>query len=43
VRSALVVFADDARAHAAGRPCAGHKAPTVMRLPGRSHEQGRSS
>jgi NADH:ubiquinone oxidoreductase subunit F (NADH-binding) len=33
VRSALAVFEDDARAHAEGRPCAGHNAPTVMTFP----------
>ena len=33
VRSALSVFGDDARAHAAGRPCAGHSAPSVLTLP----------
>jgi NADH:ubiquinone oxidoreductase subunit F (NADH-binding) len=33
VRSALAVFGDDARAHAEGRPCAGHAAPTVMAFP----------
>ena len=33
VRSALAVFADDARAHAAGRPCPGHAGATVMRFP----------
>lgn len=33
VRSALQVFAHDARDHAAGRPCAGHSAPTVLRFP----------
>jgi NADH:ubiquinone oxidoreductase subunit F (NADH-binding) len=33
VRSALAAFADDARAHAVGRPCAGHLAPTVMAFP----------
>lgn len=33
VRSALGVFSDDARAHAAGHPCAGHALPTVLRLP----------
>jgi NADH:ubiquinone oxidoreductase subunit F (NADH-binding) len=33
VRSALAVFGDDARDHAAGRPCAGHVLPTVLRLP----------
>jgi NADH:ubiquinone oxidoreductase subunit F (NADH-binding) len=33
VRSALGVFADDARDHAAGRPCAGHAAPTVLQFP----------
>jgi NADH:ubiquinone oxidoreductase subunit F (NADH-binding) len=34
VRSALRVFADDLRAHAAGRPCAGHAASTVLTFPG---------
>ncbi len=33
VRSALAVFADDARAHAAGCPCAHHLAPTVLPFP----------
>ncbi|HXQ58610.1 MAG TPA: NADH-ubiquinone oxidoreductase-F iron-sulfur binding region domain-containing protein, partial [Acidimicrobiales bacterium] len=33
VRSALNVFADDAKAHADGRPCRGHAAPTVMTFP----------
>jgi NADH:ubiquinone oxidoreductase subunit F (NADH-binding) len=33
VRSALAVFGSDARAHADGRPCAGHSAPTVMTFP----------
>jgi NADH:ubiquinone oxidoreductase subunit F (NADH-binding) len=33
VRSALQVFAGDVRDHAAGRPCAGHDAPTVLRFP----------
>ncbi len=33
VRSALVVFEGDARAHAEGRPCAGHTAATVLRFP----------
>jgi NADH:ubiquinone oxidoreductase subunit F (NADH-binding) len=33
VRSALTVFGDDVRAHAEGRPCAGHTAPTVLTLP----------
>ena len=33
VRSALAVFADDVRDHAAGRPCAGHGAPTVLQFP----------
>jgi len=30
VRSALSVFADDARAHADGRPCVGYVSPTVL-------------
>jgi NADH:ubiquinone oxidoreductase subunit F (NADH-binding) len=30
VRSALAVFAADARAHAGGRPCPGHTAPSVL-------------
>jgi NADH:ubiquinone oxidoreductase subunit F (NADH-binding) len=34
VMSALSVFADDARAHAEGRPCAGRARPTVLGLPG---------
>ncbi|MGA2836494.1 MAG: NADH-ubiquinone oxidoreductase-F iron-sulfur binding region domain-containing protein [Acidimicrobiales bacterium] len=33
VASALGVFARDARAHAAGRPCPGHSVPTVLRFP----------
>jgi NADH:ubiquinone oxidoreductase subunit F (NADH-binding) len=33
VRSALNVFAEDARAHAQGRPCAGAGSPTVLPLP----------
>jgi NADH:ubiquinone oxidoreductase subunit F (NADH-binding) len=33
VRSALAVFADDARDHAAGRPCPGHTSPTVLMFP----------
>ncbi len=33
VRSALEVFAHDVRDHAAGRPCAGRDAPTVLRFP----------
>jgi len=33
VRSALAVFADDARDHAAGRPCVGRGAPTVLQFP----------
>jgi NADH:ubiquinone oxidoreductase subunit F (NADH-binding) len=33
VRSALEVFAADARSHASGRPCAGHAAATVMAIP----------
>ena len=33
VRSALAVFGDDARLHAAGHPCAGHARPTVLQLP----------
>jgi NADH:ubiquinone oxidoreductase subunit F (NADH-binding) len=35
VRSAVDVFAEDARAHADGRPCAGVGAPTVLTLPAR--------
>jgi hypothetical protein len=35
VRSSLEVFAEDARAHADGRPCAGAAAPTVLSLPAR--------
>jgi NADH:ubiquinone oxidoreductase subunit F (NADH-binding) len=34
VMSALSVFADDARAHAQGWPCAGHARPTVLGLAG---------
>ncbi|HUY67152.1 MAG TPA: NADH-ubiquinone oxidoreductase-F iron-sulfur binding region domain-containing protein [Acidimicrobiales bacterium] len=34
VRTALAVFAADAAAHAEGRPCGGHVAPTVLTLPG---------
>lgn len=33
VRTALAVFADDARDHADGRPCAGHSAPTLLQFP----------
>jgi NADH:ubiquinone oxidoreductase subunit F (NADH-binding) len=33
VRSALKVFGDDVRAHSEGRPCAGHRAATVMSFP----------
>ncbi len=33
VRSAMALFADDVRAHAAGRPCPGHAAPSVMPFP----------
>ena len=33
VRSALGVFAQDARHHAAGHRCAGHGAPTVLQFP----------
>jgi NADH:ubiquinone oxidoreductase subunit F (NADH-binding) len=33
VRSALSVFGADARDHAAGQPCPGHAAPTVLRFP----------
>ena len=33
VRSALEVFAADAAAHAAGRPCAGRHAPSVLTFP----------
>jgi NADH:ubiquinone oxidoreductase subunit F (NADH-binding) len=33
VRSALGVFAHDARDHAAGRPCVGHASPTVLQFP----------
>jgi len=33
VRTALTVFADDVRSHAEGRPCAGHRTPTVMAFP----------
>ena len=33
VRSALVVFADDVRDHAAGRPCHAHAVATVLRFP----------
>jgi NADH:ubiquinone oxidoreductase subunit F (NADH-binding) len=33
VRSALAVFADDARAHADGHPCSGHAGRTVMTFP----------
>jgi len=37
VRSALTVFADDVADHAAGRPCPGHAAPTVLRFPSPDH------
>jgi NADH:ubiquinone oxidoreductase subunit F (NADH-binding) len=33
VRSALDVFAQDALAHAAGRPCGAHATPTVLQFP----------
>ncbi len=33
VRSALEVFAGDARSHAQGRPCPGHANPTVLPFP----------
>ena len=33
VRSALAVFSDDVERHAAGRPCAGHDAATVLPFP----------
>ncbi len=33
VRTALTVFAADARAHAEGRPCAGHASPTALTFP----------
>ncbi len=33
VRSALGVFRDDVVAHADGRPCAAHRAPTVLTFP----------
>jgi len=33
VRSALAVFGRDAADHAAGHPCAGHAAPTVLTFP----------
>lgn len=33
VRSALAVFAADLRGHLAGRPCAGARCPSVLRLP----------
>ena len=33
VRSALAVFADDVRAHAAGRPCPGRAAASVLTFP----------
>ncbi len=31
--TALAVFAEDARAHAQGRPCPGHRAPSVLTFP----------
>ena len=43
VRSALDVFADDARLHADGRPCAGHGVPTVMSLPSHRSVSGDGS
>ncbi len=33
IRSALAVFGADARDHAAGRPCAGHGAPSILQFP----------
>jgi NADH:ubiquinone oxidoreductase subunit F (NADH-binding) len=33
IRSALSVFADDARNHAAGRPCPTHASPTALQFP----------
>jgi NADH:ubiquinone oxidoreductase subunit F (NADH-binding) len=39
VRSALRVFRDDAVAHADGRPCALHRAPTVLTFPGGSPDR----
>ena len=36
VRSALEVFADDAAAHASGRPCTGQLAPSLLPMPRRA-------
>jgi len=43
VRSALAVFAADAVDHAAGRPCAGHAAPTVLTIPVGARAEGRAA
>jgi NADH:ubiquinone oxidoreductase subunit F (NADH-binding) len=43
VRTALGVFADDARAHASGHPCAGAGAPTVLAFPRPPATAGRQS
>jgi NADH:ubiquinone oxidoreductase subunit F (NADH-binding) len=43
VRSALAVFADDARGHAEGRPCTGHAGRTVMTFPDDAATWGRMS
>ncbi|HEY4928431.1 MAG TPA: NADH-ubiquinone oxidoreductase-F iron-sulfur binding region domain-containing protein [Acidimicrobiales bacterium] len=43
VRSALTVFAADAAAHAAGRPCAGRHRPTVLAFPAASTLSGGAS
>jgi NADH:ubiquinone oxidoreductase subunit F (NADH-binding) len=43
VRTALSVFADDARDHAAGRPCAGHAAPTVLQFGATTPARGGAS
>ncbi len=43
VRSALTVFAADAAAHAAGRPCDGRHRPTVLAFPAASTPPGGAS
>jgi NADH:ubiquinone oxidoreductase subunit F (NADH-binding) len=43
VRSAFQAFAADAHAHAHGRPCRGHDAPTVLYLPRPRASVGRAS
>jgi NADH:ubiquinone oxidoreductase subunit F (NADH-binding) len=43
VRSAFQTFAADVHAHAAGRPCRGHDAPTVLYFPRPKASVGRAS